>query len=167
MRQLPISTGIAGVSMRLKPGGLRELHWHANAAEWAYVIKGKVRTTAIAPDGTSETNDFEPGDVWYFPRGHGHMLECLGDEPCHFVLIFDNGYAPAFGTFSSTDWVGHTPKALLAKQFGLGTGEIEPCQPVGAVEDDHLPVMDRLHIGAGVGREERESLPCAVWHRPP
>jgi oxalate decarboxylase len=32
VKQLPISTGIAGVSMRLKPGGLRELHWHANAA---------------------------------------------------------------------------------------------------------------------------------------
>src|SRR5437868_5656038 len=38
VKQLPISTGIAGVSMRLKPGGIRELHWHANAAEWAFVV---------------------------------------------------------------------------------------------------------------------------------
>jgi hypothetical protein len=36
--QLPVATSIAGVSMRLKPGGLRELHWHAIAAEWAYVV---------------------------------------------------------------------------------------------------------------------------------
>ncbi|MBV9453083.1 MAG: hypothetical protein JOZ19_02990 [Rubrobacter sp.] len=35
--EFPVSTGIAGVSMRLKPDGLRELHWHANAAERAYV----------------------------------------------------------------------------------------------------------------------------------
>jgi oxalate decarboxylase len=47
------------------------------------------------------------------------MLECLGDEPCHFVLIFDNGYFSEFGTFSISDWIGHTPKALLAKNFGL------------------------------------------------
>jgi oxalate decarboxylase len=47
------------------------------------------------------------------------MLQCLGDEPCHFVLIFDNGYFSEFGTFSITDWIGHTPKALLAKNFGL------------------------------------------------
>ena len=47
------------------------------------------------------------------------MLECLGDEPCHFILIFDNGYFSEFGTFSITDWIGHTPKALLAKNFGL------------------------------------------------
>jgi oxalate decarboxylase len=117
--QLPISKGIAGVSMGLEPGGMRELHWHATAAEWAFVDKGRVRTTVIDPQGRAETNDFGVGDVWYFPRGHGHMLECLGDEPCHFVLIFDNGYFSEFGTFSITDWLGHTPKALLAKNFGL------------------------------------------------
>ncbi len=117
--QLPISKGIAGVSMKIEPGAMRELHWHATAAEWAFVIEGNVRTTVISPEGPAETNDFEPGDVWYFPRGHGHMLECLGDKPCHFILIFDNGYFSEFGTFSITDWLGHVPKALLAKNFGL------------------------------------------------
>jgi oxalate decarboxylase len=119
VKQLPISKGIAGVSMRLKPGGLRELHWHANAAEWAFVIQGRVRTTVIGPDGYSETNDFEPGDVWYFPRGHGHALVGLGPEESHFVLVFDNGAFSEHGTFSSTDWVGHTPPGVLAKCLGL------------------------------------------------
>ncbi len=27
-RELPIATAIAGVNMRLTPGGVRELHWH-------------------------------------------------------------------------------------------------------------------------------------------
>jgi oxalate decarboxylase len=125
VEEFPISKGIAGVSMRLEPGGMRELHWHATAAEWAFVDKGRVRTTVLSPGGYRETNDFEPGDVWYFPRGHGHMLECLGDEPCHFVLIFDNGYFSEFGTFSITDWIGHTPKPLLAKNFGLPSSTFE------------------------------------------
>ena len=47
VEQLPISKGIAGVSMQLEPGVMRELHWHATAAEWAFVIKGHVRTTVI------------------------------------------------------------------------------------------------------------------------
>ncbi|SIO31322.1 oxalate decarboxylase [Singulisphaera sp. GP187] len=119
VKQLPISKGIAGVSMRLEPGAMRELHWHATAAEWAFVIEGRVRTTVIDPQGNAETNDFGPGDVWYFPRGHGHMLECLGNQSTHFILIFDNGYFSEFGTFSITDWIGHTPKPLLAKNFGL------------------------------------------------
>ncbi len=119
VKQLPISKGIAGVSMRLEPGAMRELHWHATAAEWAFVIEGRVRTTVIDPQGRAETNDFEPGDIWYFPRGHGHMLECLGNKPTHFILIFDNGYFSEFGTFSITDWIGHTSRQLLAKNFSL------------------------------------------------
>src|SRR6058998_2131608 len=51
VEQLPISKGIAGVSMQLEPGVMRELHWHATAAEWAFVIKGRVRTTVINPRG--------------------------------------------------------------------------------------------------------------------
>ena len=35
VKDFPASIGIAGVSMRLQPGSMRELHWHANAAEWA------------------------------------------------------------------------------------------------------------------------------------
>lgn len=122
VEQLPISKGIAGVSMKLEPGAIRELHWHANAAEWAFVLEGRVRTTVISGFGDHETDEFEPGDIWYFPRGHGHMLQCVGDKPCHFILIFDNGYFSEFGTFSSTDWVGHAPRELLAKNLGLPAG---------------------------------------------
>jgi oxalate decarboxylase len=119
VKQLPISTGIAGVSMRLKPGGLRELHWHANAAEWAFLITGRVRTTVIGPDSLSETNDFDPGDVWYFPRGHGHAIQNLGREEAHFILVFDDGGFSEYRTFSITDWLARTPAAVLSKNLGL------------------------------------------------
>src|SRR5438034_11264196 len=55
--EFPISKGLAGVSMRLQPGGMRELHWHAIAAEWAYMLKGRVRGTVIDPSGAFETLD--------------------------------------------------------------------------------------------------------------
>jgi oxalate decarboxylase len=105
--------------MTLDPGGLRELHWHANAAEWAYVIDGRCRVTTIDPLGRSEVVDFGPGDVWYFPRGHGHSIQGIGPGICTFVLVFDNGYFSEFGTFSISDWLGHTPPEVLAKNFGL------------------------------------------------
>ena len=117
--QFPVSETLAGVLMQLDPGALRELHWHANAAEWAYVIDGHCRVTTIDPDNRSETVDFGPGDVWYFPRGHGHSIQGIGDKPCLFLLVFDNGYFSEFGTFSISDWVGHTPAEVLAKNFGV------------------------------------------------
>jgi oxalate decarboxylase len=119
VEQLPISKAIAGVSMRMEPGVMRELHWHATAAEWAFVTEGRVRTTVIDPQGSAETSDFDLGDIWYFPRGHGHVIETLGDQPCHFILVFDNGYFSEFGTFSISDWIGHAPNELLAKNFGV------------------------------------------------
>ncbi len=154
VKQLPISKGIAGVSMQLEPGAMRELHWHATAAEWAYVTKGRVRTTVVAPGGAAETNDFEPGDIWYFPRGHGHMIECLGDEPCHFILIFDNGYFSEFGTFSITDWVGNVPKALLAKNFGV---------PESAF--DGFP-KEEVYFARGARPPEKAAIPLAGKHLP-
>jgi oxalate decarboxylase len=153
--QLPISKGIAGVTMRLAPGGMRELHWHATAAEWAFVNKGHVRATVIQPDGQSETNDFEPGDVWYFPRGHGHMLECLGDEPCHFVLIFDNGYFSEFGTFSVTDWIGGTPRELVAQNLGI---------PESAL--DGFPTKE-VYFAQGAVPPAQQSTPLQGWRQSP
>ena len=76
--EFPVSEELAGVLMQLSPGALRELHWHANAAEWAYVIKGRCRVTTIDPQAHSEVVDFDAGDVWYFPRGHGHSIQGLG-----------------------------------------------------------------------------------------
>jgi oxalate decarboxylase len=155
VEQLPISKGIAGVSMKMEPGAMRELHWHATAAEWAFVIEGRTRTTVIDPQGNAETNDFEPGDVWYFPRGHGHMLECLGDKPTHFILIFDNGYFSEFGTFSISDWIGHTPRALLAKNFGVSESEF-----------DGFP-KDEVYFARGAVPPEKQANPLQGRKLPP
>jgi len=119
VEEFPVSQSIAGVIMRLNPGSFRELHWHSIAAEWAYVLEGKVRTTIISPDGTTSTDDFEPGDIWYFPKGHGHCLQCLGTAPCRFLLGFDNGHFSEFGTFSITDWLSNVSPEILAKNTGL------------------------------------------------
>lgn len=118
VKEFPVSEKIAGVLMMLSPGALRELHWHANAAEWAYVLDGRCRVTTIDPQGRSEIADFGRGDVWYFPRGHGHSIQGLGPGDCSFVLVFDNGYFSEFSTFSITDWLGHTPPEVLQKTFG-------------------------------------------------
>lgn len=118
VNQFPISEGISGVDMTLEAGAVRELHWHAIAAEWAYMISGKARITIIDPEGTSEVADFGEGDVWYFPKGYGHSIQAL-DGGAHFILTFDNGHFSEFGTFSITDWIAHTPKEVLSKSTNL------------------------------------------------
>jgi len=119
VEEFPVSQSIAGVSMRLKPGGIRELHWHALAAEWAYMIEGRCRTTVVMPNGQSEISEFGPGDTWYFPRGHGHALQGMGPGECHFILGFDNGHFSEYGTFSVTDWIATAPRNVVARTLGI------------------------------------------------
>jgi oxalate decarboxylase len=119
VEEFPASEHIAGVSMRLKPGAIRELHWHAIAAEWALVLNGTVRTTVISPNGEPATDLFRPGDIWYFPKGHGHAIQNVSNEEAHFVLGFDDGHFSEFGTFSITDWMARTPPHIVARNLNL------------------------------------------------
>lgn len=114
----PVATSIAAVSMRLMPGALRELHWHAIAAEWAYVVSGRCRVTVYSPNGQCEISDFGPGDIWYFPRGHAHSIQGLAPDECHFILVFDNGNFSEFGTSSITDWMTQTSAEILTQDLG-------------------------------------------------
>jgi oxalate decarboxylase len=117
--ELPISEALAGVSMWLQPGAVRELHWHANAAEWGYVVAGSVRVTLFDPEGRVDIADAGEGDVFYFTRGYGHAIQNAGNVPTHFILIFDNGHFSEFATFSSTDWTAHTPPDVLTKTLDV------------------------------------------------
>jgi oxalate decarboxylase len=80
------------------------------------------------------------GDIWYFPKGISHAVQGL-EENNEFLLIFDDGNFDATGsvnlrcssicekgkltkrahrtTFNVDDWITHTPRDVLAKNFGL------------------------------------------------
>jgi len=77
-----------------------------------------VRTTVIDPQGCSETNDFSPGDVWYFPRGHAHVLETLGDSPVTSSLS-STMVTFRIRTFSITDWLGHAQRSCSPRISGF------------------------------------------------
>jgi oxalate decarboxylase len=116
-RELPIATQIAGVNMRLKPGGIREMHWHKEA-EWGYVLAGRVRITAVDSDGRNFIDDVGTGDIWNFPKGIPHSIQGLEDG-AEFLLVFDDGNFSENETFLITDWFAHTPREILAKNFGV------------------------------------------------
>jgi oxalate decarboxylase len=117
MRELPIAKQLAGVNMRLKPGGIRELHWHKEA-EWGYMLAGRARLTAIDAEGRNFIDDVTEGDIWNFPAGIPHSIQGL-EEGCEFLLVFDNGDFSENETFLITDWFKHTPRDVLAKNFGV------------------------------------------------
>jgi oxalate decarboxylase len=134
VRELGISKEIAGVNMRLNAGGVRELHWH-KAAEWAYMLYGTARITAIDAQGRNFVDDVGVGDLWYFPSGIPHSIQGLSPDGCEFLLVFDDGEFDEDNTFLLSDWFKHTPNDVLAKNFG-----------VPAASFAHLPDPSELYI---------------------
>ena len=118
VRELGVPTDIAGVNMRLNRGGVRELHWH-KAAEWAYMLYGTARITAVDAQGRNFVDDVGVGDLWYFPSGIPHSIQGLGPDGCEFLLVFDDGSFDEDNTFLLTDWFKHTPNDVIGKNFGV------------------------------------------------
>ena len=137
VRELPVARTIAGVQMQLKPGAIRELHWHA-AGEWAIMLAGSARVTAIDAQGRNFIDDVGKGDLWFFPAGLPHSIQGLQDG-CEFLLVFDDGAFSEFDTFLICDWFDHTPRRVLAKNFELPESTFA-----------HLPSEQERYIFPGV-----------------
>jgi oxalate decarboxylase len=125
VEDFPISKDIAGVNMRLLPGGVRELHWH-NAAEWAIMLSGNARITAIDNDGKAFVDDVGKNDLWYFPTGTPHSIQGIGSEGCEFLLVFDDGKFSEANTTLISDWLRHTPPEVLAKNWNVSENDLKP-----------------------------------------
>ena len=119
-RELPIATEISGVQMHLNGGesmtGVRELHWHTEN-EWAYMLSGTARITAVDQFGGSFVDDVNAGDLWFFPSGIPHSIQAHADG-CEFLLAFDDGSFSENGTLLLSDLLIHTPPEVVAKNFG-------------------------------------------------
>jgi oxalate decarboxylase len=116
VRDFALSKKVAGVEMRLIKGGVRELHWHVGS-EWAIMTAGSARITAVDQKGRAFVEDVHEGDLWLFPGGIPHSIQGLGPDGCQFLLVFNDGNFNEFETFLLTDWLHHTPREVLAKNF--------------------------------------------------
>jgi len=138
IRELPSATELAGVNMRLTPGGIREMHWHKEA-EWSYMLAGRARITAVDPDGRNFIDDVGEGDLWYFPGGTPHSIQGL-EEGCEFLLVFDDGHFSENETFLITDLFKHLPLEVLAHNFGV---------PQAAFKDIPVDIVHDRYVFAG------------------
>ena len=116
-REMGALKELAIVNMRLPPGVVREMHWHKEA-EWAYVLKGKVRFYLMDDQRQTLIEDLEPGDLWFAPAGFPHAIQGL-EEGTEFVLVFNDGNFSENQTLLVTELFAHIPLEVLAKNFGV------------------------------------------------
>jgi oxalate decarboxylase len=111
-----VATTVAAALLTIRPGGMREMHWHPNADEWQYYIKGKGTMTIFNTGPNAVTMDFNAGDIGYVKRNLGHYIKNTGDTDLQVLEVFK---APQFMDVSLSDWITHTPPALVAQHLNV------------------------------------------------
>jgi len=111
----PVSKNIAAALVTIKPGGLRELHWHPNASEWQYYLAGKGRMTVFTSEG-ARTMDFNSNDVGIVPITAGHYVENTGNTDLVFLEMFK---ANEYMNFSLNNWIRRLPPEMVTSHLNL------------------------------------------------
>jgi len=119
-RNFLASKNIAAALVTVKPGGLRELHWHPNASEWQYYISGKGRMTVFTTAG-AHTMDFNANDVGFVPSVAGHYVENTGKTDLVFLAMFK---ASEYMNISLNNWLRHLPPEMVTSHLNLDADTI-------------------------------------------
>jgi oxalate decarboxylase len=120
-RNFPVSKNIASALVIVKPGGMREMHWHPNASEWQLYIAGKARMTVFMPPGNARTMDFNANDVGYIPPTAGHYIENTGNTDLVFLEMFK---ADQYMDFSMNNWIRRLPAEMVTSHLNIDEATI-------------------------------------------
>jgi oxalate decarboxylase len=100
----------------LAPRGVREPHWHANAHELGYCLRGAHLVTIAGSHSTCDSFTISAGQMFFVPSGALHHIENIGADEGEIILGFsherveDFGLSGAFGSFTD---------AVLGNTVGL------------------------------------------------
>lgn len=112
----PIARTIATALVTIEPGGMREMHWHPNADEWQYYLRGKARMTVFNTGPKATTTDFRAGDVGVIRRNFGHYIENTGNEVLQFIELFRSD---RYEEVSLANWLSRLPPQLVAQHLNI------------------------------------------------
>lgn len=133
----PISKTTAAAHVTIKEGGLREMHWHPNADEWSFFLKGHARVTIFASDGRARTFNYQAGDVGIVPKNNAHYVENIGEGEVEMLEMFR---AAKFEDFSTEQWLANTPGYIVSDHLNL-VGDKKK-EFLEGLNKDKLPVKD-------------------------
>ncbi|HVS72959.1 MAG TPA: cupin domain-containing protein [Phycisphaerae bacterium] len=121
-RNFKASITIAVAHVCVRPGAMRELHWHPNADEWQYYIAGNARMTVFEGGAKARTIDFHPGDVGYIQKSLPHYIQNTGDSDLEFLEIFK---ADKYQDVSLNQWLSHLPPQLVESHLNIPPGLVQ------------------------------------------
>ncbi|WP_426424962.1 cupin domain-containing protein [Bradyrhizobium genosp. A] len=120
-KEFPVSSTMTGIVLKLKSGAMHEPHWHTDANEWHYVLKGRTRVTLFAFDKRVAVAELSAGECAYIPANCGHSIQNIGQEDAEVIGALDSG---TYHESSLGNWLAKAPRHLLANNFGVSDAAV-------------------------------------------
>ncbi|KUJ19438.1 Bicupin, oxalate decarboxylase/oxidase [Mollisia scopiformis] len=112
----PIASEFSAAIVTVKPGAIREIHWHTSSDEWNFFIAGSARIGIYAAQGNARTFDYHAGDTGYIPKSMTHYVENVGQDDVIFIEVLQ---ADHFSDISVGQWVGLLPPQIVIDTLNL------------------------------------------------
>lgn len=113
---LPVLDGLGILGFGLNPKGIVEPHWHTNAGELVYIVKGSTRITVLSPDGNVDVLEVNAGDGAFAPASHFHNIENVGSDDVEVIAFFSHAAPDYIGI---GEVVGSYSTDVLASVFNV------------------------------------------------
>merc|ERR1712187_825806 len=146
--------GMAQMTMahftKMCKGASRTIHWHNQADEWGFVVKGQVYTYVASPDGLpwpASDNVLGPKGVWYFPSGWLHGLLCMTPEEeggCEFYIFFASPQAAEPHGHNLATTLAQAPDEFAAAALGMTMEEYLERKPAFAAAQKASNLTDGI-----------------------
>ncbi|KAI5779199.1 RmlC-like cupin domain-containing protein [Peziza echinospora] len=120
-KTFPIAAQISAALVTIKPGAMRELHWHPSSDEWNFFLSGNARISVYAAKGNARTFDYQEGDVGYIPKSMSHYIENIGDTD---VVVLEVLKSARFTDVSVGQWLALTPSQVVQETLHLSDDTI-------------------------------------------
>ncbi len=128
----PVSKTTAAALVEIKPGAMREIHWHPNNDEFQYFISGQGRMTVFGENGRARTFNYRAGDVGYVPVGYVHYVQNTGNTTLWFLEAFRS---ERFESVSLNQMMALTPQEIIRSNLHVGQ------QFLNALRKEPIPVV--------------------------
>ena len=86
----PALQGMSFYKLVMQPHAVREPHWHANADELGYCLKGALLVSFYGNNNLKEIFVVEEGEAFFIPSGAFHSIENIGKDVAEVILQFSH-----------------------------------------------------------------------------
>lgn len=104
----PALKGMSLYRLLLNKDGIREPHWHPNADEMGYCLRGQVFVTIYGTADHKESFVVNAGEVFFVPSGALHHVENIADGESELILQFSHEEPEDFGISSALGFLSNS-----------------------------------------------------------